>query len=316
MAKSKPRIGIDLMGSDTPPDILFKVADLLHDEKLPADFVFFATHPTSFETVIAEEVISMEDDPIEAVRRKKGSSIHLGLRHLQEKKIDAFISAGNTGALFLAAKTILNPLPEIERPALLTLLPTNKKEVAVLDVGANLSLKPHHFLQLALMGIAYQKSRGVLNPTVGLLNIGSEESKGTPHLRQAYQELEKLNEKGSIFVGNIEGKEVYKGAVDVLVTDGFTGNIFLKTAEGLAALVLSELEELALQHEPSETKEILSKLYHRLHYSEFPGALLCGVEGIVIKCHGDVTPGALVHAAKVAMRLVKHDFLAFCKNLT
>jgi len=133
----------------------------------------------SLEIVPCSQVIQMEDDPLVAVRRKKESSLCQGLKYLKEARIDAFVSAGNTGALLLAAKTTLKTLPGIARPAMLALLPTKKKEVAVLDVGANLTIKPHHIVQFAAMGIAYQKSRGIAKPTVGLLNIGAEAKKGT-----------------------------------------------------------------------------------------------------------------------------------------
>ncbi len=185
----------------------------------------------------------MDDDPLIAVRRKKDSSLCQGLQYLKEKKIDAFVSAGNTGALLFAAKTTLKTLKGIDRPALLALLPTKKKEVAVLDVGANLSLKPDHIVQFAQMGIAYQKSRGIENPIVGLLNIGIEAKKGTPQLQEAYLKLDAMNRDQPFFAGNIEGKDVFHGNIDVLVTDGFTGNVFLKTAEGIAAFILEQLEQ-------------------------------------------------------------------------
>lgn len=293
-----PRIGVDLMGSDTPPEELASALSSLSGENL----LLFASPeiarllPTHLSCVPCLEVITMKDDPSTAVRRKKESSLCQGIRYLREKTIDAFISAGNTGSLLLAAKTKLKKLPCITRPALLTLLPTHKKEVAVLDVGANLTLKPHHLLQFAAIGIAYQKSRGIEQPTVGLLNIGTEATKGTPQVREAYAQLATL----STFLGNVEGKEVFQGAVDVLVTDGFTGNIFLKTAEGLATFILQQLQRS--QHDISSLKE-------RLYATDHPGAILCGVDGIVIKCHGDVTPTKLLSSIRGATRLVEHRFL-------
>lgn len=319
-AKSKdplPRIGVDLMGSDTPPEELFQAVLQLSEEqeKNPADLIIFATNEVFneisciLETVVVKETITMEDDPIYAVRRKKDSSMAIGMKLLRDKAIDAFVSAGNTGALLLIAKMTLPMLRDIDRPALLTLLPTQGKEIAVLDVGANLTLKTKHILQFAAMGIAYQKSRGVKNPTVGLLNVGTEAKKGTPQLREAYQKLETLNRDQMIFAGNIEGKDAFQGDVDVLVTDGFTGNVFLKTAEGIAAFILEELEQNIIEGQSSHLKGTLAKLRHRLHYAEYPGAILCGVDGIVVKCHGDSTPEALMNGIKGAIRLVEHDFL-------
>lgn len=312
MAKSNhsfPRIGIDLLGSDTAPEFLLEAVLQLHQEGCSAELVVFGTaelfENKSFplETVVVKETIQMEDSPALAIRRKKDSSLYKGLKLLQDHRIDAFVSAGNTGALLVGAKTLLSPLNPVERPALLTLLPTAKKEMALLDSGASVECSPLHLFHFALMGRAYQKSRGIKNPTVGLLNIGTEKKKGSPLLRAAYEKLETLNREEFVFVGNIEGKEAFKGNVDVLVTDGFTGNIFLKTAEGLAAFVLDELSQ------SSYSTEILSKLRHRLHYVEFPGALLCGVEGIVIKCHGDSSPADFKSSIKGAVRLVKHQLL-------
>ncbi len=312
------KIGIDLMGSDTPPEELAKAVIQLIAEDFPAEFVLFVSPevatkisgelPKNLTTVLCSETIEMDEDPILAVRRKKESSLSKGIHHLHEKKIDAFITAGNTGALLLASKTILSTLPHIDRPALLTLLPTHKKEVAVLDVGANLSLKSHHILQFAAMGIAYQKSRGIEHPTVGLLNVGTEAIKGTPQVREAYAKLETLNRDRATFLGNIEGKDVFRGDIDVLVTDGFTGNVFLKTAEGLASFILKQLEMRAFDGSPSLRHEIAS-LKDRLYVAEHPGAILCGVEGVVVKCHGDITPAKFMSSIKGAFRLVEHDFL-------
>jgi len=312
-APVKPRVGVDLMGSDTPPETLFQA---LVQEELGAQLTVFATPEVldvvrpSFNAIPCTEVIGMEEDPLMAIRRKKKSSLSLGMQLLKEKRIDAFVSAGNTGALLLAAKTTLPSLPGIERPALLTLLPTHGRDMAVLDVGANLTLKPEHILHLAAMGIAYQKSRGVENPTVGLLNVGTEALKGTPHLRETYQRLETMNRNEQVFVGNIEGREAFLGEVDVVVCDGFTGNIFLKTAEGIANFILTEIEQESSAH----LKDVLSKLRRRLHYAEYPGAILCGVDGIVVKCHGDSSPLALMNGIKGAIRLAEHDFLGNIKT--
>lgn len=312
---SKPTIGVDLMGSDTPPEDLFQAVAALLLENTGVDLVLFASKEVagelnrSYPIVECSEVIEMEDDPISAVRRKKDSTLCQGIRYLNEKKIDAFVSAGNTGALLLASKTTLSTLPGINRPALLTLLPTKKREVAVLDIGANLTLKSTHILEFAAMGIAYQKSRGVENPTVGLLNIGTEAKKGTPQLREAYMKLDSLNRETMVFVGNVEGKDVFHGGIDVLVCDGFTGNIFLKTAEGIAAFILEQLEFTSSQTSFSHLQHELASLKSRLHYAEFPGAILCGVDGVVVKCHGDSSPEAFLNGIKGAVRLVEHRFL-------
>lgn len=309
-------IGIDLMGSDTAPEAIYRAVLQLLQDGFPAKVVFFASQEVSgeldpsLEIVPCSQVIQMEDDPLIAVRRKKDSSLCQGLKYLKEEKIDAFVSAGNTGALLLAAKTTLKTLRGIDRPAMLALLPTKKKEVAVLDVGANLTLKPHHIVQFAAIGIAYQKSRGIVSPTVGLLNIGTEAKKGTPQLQEAYLKLDALNRgEEKVFAGNIEGRDVFDGNIDVLVTDGFTGNVFLKTAEGLAAFILEQLEQTSSSFSPE-----LAALRSRLHYAEYPGAILCGVNGVVVKCHGDSSPETFLHGIKGALRLVEHGFLEKIKS--
>jgi len=314
------RIGIDLMGSDTAPEAIYQAVLQLLQDGFPAEIVFFVSQDVSgeldasLEIVPCSQVIQMEDDPLVAVRRKKESSLCQGLKYLKEARIDAFVSAGNTGALLLAAKTTLKTLPGIARPAMLALLPTKKKEVAVLDVGANLTIKPHHIVQFAAMGIAYQKSRGIAKPTVGLLNIGAEAKKGTPQLQEAYLKLDAMNREEKIFAGNIEGKDVFNGTIDVLVTDGFTGNVFLKTAEGLAAFILEQLEQHFIEGSFSHLTHELATLRSRMHYAEYPGAILCGVNGIVVKCHGDSSPQTFLHGIKGALRLVEHGFLEKIKS--
>ena len=276
----KPRIGIDLMGESVSlPDELKEIC-----------------HP---EFIIAEEVITMNDDPISAIRKKKNSSLHVGLRLLKEGHLDALVSFGNTGALLVGAIASIPLIQGVSRPALITLLPTSKNPVAVLDVGANVTCKSEHLQQWAKIGIAFQKSCGIPSPTVGLLNIGTEETKGRDELKQAYA---LLNEDPLIsFAGNIEGREVFKGAVDVLVTDGFTGNIFLKTAEGLSAFILEKLQKKASD-------------YPELDYAEYPGALLCGIDGIIIKCHGEFNHKALLSAVKKGAELVSEGFLNNVKS--
>ncbi|MGE5195827.1 MAG: phosphate acyltransferase PlsX [Anaerolineae bacterium] len=324
---SHPRVGIDLMGGDTSPELLleavvgfaqeFEEKTLLTLIGAPAVLSQIAL-PPSISSRPAPDVILMDDDPLLAVRRKKESSLCIGMSMLAKKEIDAFISLGNTGALITSATLCLPMLPNIKRPALLTLIPTKSREVAVIDVGANTSYKADHLVQFAAMGIAYQKSRGITHPKVGLLNIGSEAQKGTPELREVYQKLQLLSRDFSsdhpIFIGNVEGREVFRSEIDVLVTDGFTGNIFLKTAEGIGSLILDLLEEYAKEDYSPHLKAALSILQHRLHYAQYPGAILCGVEGIVVKCHGNSPPEALINSIKGATRLVEHRFLEKIKK--
>lgn len=325
--KNQCHIGIDLMGSDSSPDgLLSCVLDFARSISSDVHLTLFATAevfskkrkiPPQVTFHLVEEVISMDEPPLTAIRRKKNSSICAGIRLLKEGTLHAFISAGNTGALMGCAKLQLPALPHVDRPSLLTLLPTQTGDLAVLDVGANTSTKAKYLVQNAAMGAAYQRSRGIKEPRVALLNIGSEAMKGTPELQEAYHQLEMLGKKksaGFIFHGNVEGRDVFHGGIDVLVTDGFTGNVFLKTAEGIAAAILDQFEKAALEGCTSELKKMISGMRTRLHYAEYPGALLCGIDAIVIKCHGNISSDSLTRSVTTAERLIKHAFLEQIKK--
>jgi glycerol-3-phosphate acyltransferase PlsX len=316
-------IGVDSLGSEAPPNKLLEAILSFSEELDPnVHLTLFGTSEL-FEKMRSPRpnilfhrvgnVITMDEAPLTAIRRKRDSSLCTGIRMLKEGHLQAFISSGNTGALIASAKIELPELPHVDRPALMTLLPTKKNEVAVLDVGANTSYKARHLIQFASMGAAYQKSRGVKIPKVGLLNIGSEAKKGTPEHQLAYNQLYELCQKKNSsfsFAGNIEGRDVFHGDIDVLVTDGFTGNVFLKTAEGIAAVILEELQSPATTEGCTpHLKGILAEMRQRLHYAEYPGALLCGVEGIVIKCHGNSNPQSMIRSITTATRLVRHSFL-------
>lgn len=305
-----PHIGIDLMGSDT--DSCFIIDSLLpvfESLQKTAHFVIFGKKeclqsipPCSYISYeIASESIEMHDHPLWAARKKKNSSLSLGIQALQKKSIHAFISMGNTGALLTTARAQLKTLPSITHPALLALLPTKKGTVAVLDVGANVDYKSSHLIEFAAMGIAYQKTKDITSPTVGLLNIGKEAIKGTAELKLAHQHLSKLSDLHDypFFLGNIEGRDVFEGKVDVLVTGGFTGNVFLKTSEGMAQFLLGQLP----------VNSSLEPFEQRLDYKKYPGAILCGVNGIVIKCHGEAKIPALTQSILSAIDLVKKDFI-------
>ncbi len=251
----------------------------------------------------ASEVIEMDDPPLLALRRKKDASLCVGIRMLKEGQIHGFVSSGNTGALVSYAKIALSTLSHILRPALLALMPTKKKPMAVLDVGANLQAKAEHLVQFAWIGAAYQQALGIETPAIGLLNIGSEAMKGTSEHRLAYAKLQ--HQQG--FRGNIEGKSAFEGDLDVLVTDGFTGNVFLKTAEGVASFILDQISTETIQSQ-------FGDLQKRLHYAEYPGALLAGVRGIVIKCHGYSTAQGITNGVRHAADLIVGDFLGRLQN--
>jgi phosphate acyltransferase len=321
-SKSKiPTLGIDLLGGDicSSDHMLETLYGLYKEIEEPFHLVVF-TNPDilphleafklsqglsekQFNLLETEEVIHMDDEPLHAVRRKKDASMCLGIRLLKEKKIEALISTGNTGALIASAKMHLPMLSGISRAALITLLPTKKEPIAVIDVGANIHCSPDHLVQFAQMGVAYQKSRGIKHPAVGLLNIGTEEKKGRGELRETHQLLLKT----PYFMGNIEGKDVFSGNIHVLVTDGFTGNVFLKTAEGISSFILDTMHQN--QNILPFSKPLLKRLEKELYSAEYPGAILCGMDGIIMKCHGDASPAALKHSVQGAINLIQGSFL-------
>ncbi len=316
-------IGVDLLGSDIPPsDLLESILSYSGQLKSDVRLILFGTSslfagipPSPHGNIlfhVVEEIITMQDAPLTAIRSKRNSSLCIGISLLKKGELHAFISAGNTGALIACAKIVLPELPNVQRPALMTLLPTQKNEIAVLDVGANTTYKSEHLVQFATIGAVYQKSRGTPLPKVGLLNIGSEAKKGTVELQEAYDKLLQLSQAKNpsfAFAGNIEGRDVFHGDIDVLVTDGFTGNVFLKTAEGIAGVILEELNNPLIQECSPATKEIFAEMRQRLHYAEYPGAILCGIDGIVIKCHGNSNAQSLISSITVATRLIHHHFL-------
>jgi len=276
----------------------------LHKALLPKKFC--STHEV-------REVIHMQDPPLFAIRRKKNSSLSIAMRFLKEGKIDALVSTGNTGALVTGAQIYLPLFKGIRRSALMAVLPTKKSLLVVLDVGANITCTTQRVVQIAQMGLAYQKSRGMSHPRLGLLNIGTEKTKGHEEIRKTYQRLHalSLSDKNFIFVGNIEGKEIFSGNIDVLVTDGFTGNVFLKTAEGISSFILDMLHENRVIL--SLSQPLFDRLERGLHLAKYPGAILCGVEGIIMKCRGDANPEAITNGVQNAFHLIDDQFISKMK---
>lgn len=315
------RIGIDLMGGDSSPETLF-TAVVQAAEKLQnsCSLVVIASpniieklaqpsfhYPGRIEWSPASDVIEMEDHPLHAARKKKNSSMLVGLRLLKKKQINAFISPGNTGALIAAASLNLPKYPGFKRPALLTVLPTTQNHVAILDVGGNVSCKSNHLVQFAYLGAAYQATiQGIKKPRIGLLNVGTESKKGRSEVQQAYEILNQQKNPHFEFIGNIEGRNVFQGKVDVLVTDGFTGNVLLKTAEGLVEFFSDYFKQTIEDQNSKDLKMAFEKMEQHFQYSEYPGAILCGVDAIVIKCHGDTSSQALCKAILGTFSLAKN----------
>ncbi len=284
------RVGIDLMGSDVPSQELLFALEPLAD--LPNVTLVFFAHPSLYSErfasarwVTTEAVISQLDPPLQALRRKKNASLVLALHELHNQTIDVLVSAGNTGALLSGAKTIVKTFLPSLRPALSALIPTRHHPLCLLDLGANLTAKPEHLVQFAKLGAAFQRTLGVSHPKVALLNIGKEPYKGTITHQKAYQLLSQNSSPFYSFEGNLEGCDAFEGHVDVLVTDGFTGNIFLKTAEGLSHMIL---DRLARHPTPSSHhfRPWLDAFQQDMKGSHSQGgAILIGAKELVVKCH-------------------------------
>lgn len=256
------------------------------------------------EVVHASEVITMEDKAAQAVRAKRDSSMRVGLRLVRDGRAAGFVTAGNTGAAMATAKMVLGAIPGVDRPALAAVFPTAIQTAAtLLDVGANVDCSPENLEQFAVMGEIYFRSMfGTARPRVGLLSIGEEESKGNELTRQAFQRLKKLPLN---FIGNVEGRDIYNGQVDVLVADGFVGNVALKTSEGVANLVRATLKETLKATITRQVGALLSRsAFHdfkkRLDHTEYGGAPLLGIKGVCFITHGSSNANAIKNALRVA----------------
>src|SRR6476660_8764604 len=256
------------------------------------------------EVVHASEVITMEDKAAQAVRTKKQSSMPVGIRLVREGKAAGFVTAVNTGAAMAAAKMILVALPGVDRPALAAVFPTAVGTGAMLlDVGANVDCDAHNLEQFAVMGEIYFRSIfGTRRPRVGLLSIGEEETKGNLLTRESFQLLKQLPLN---FVGNVEGRDLYGGQVDVIVADGFVGNVALKTSEGVANLVRATLKETLKTTITRQVGYLLSRsafadFKKRLDHTEYGGAPLLGVKGVCFITHGSSNANAIKNAIRVA----------------
>jgi glycerol-3-phosphate acyltransferase PlsX len=256
----------------------------------------------------APQVIEMSEQPAQALKKKKDSSISVGLRSQKEGETDAFISAGNTGAVMAQSLLTLGRLKGISRPAIVTIFPTMKEPCIVLDVGANVDSKPIHLLHFAIMGHVYaHKFLGRRNPRVGLLSIGEEPTKGDELTVKTHRLLKasRLN-----FIGNVEGRDIIQGVADVVVCDGFVGNVLLKLSESVIYLVMSMIRSATSVSPVRRIGALLMKptfdiLKKNLNYEEYGGAPLLGIDGVSIICHGGSSPKAIRNAINTARLSVK-----------
>jgi phosphate acyltransferase len=327
-------IVLDAMGSDKSPEPEIRGAilacrlldvrvhlvgpeDLLRPKLREALKVYARPHFGEQKTrlpifiVQASEWISMEDKAAQAVRSKRDSSMRVGLKMVREGRAAGFVTAGNTGAAMATAKMVLGSLAGVDRPALAAMLPTSTGQPCVLlDVGANVDCDPENLVQFAVMGHMYaQNVLHMAQPRVGLLSIGEEDSKGNSLTRDT---LPLLHDLPLNFIGNVEGRDLYNGQVDVVVCDGFVGNVALKTSEGLAKLVNSSLRESLKSTVTSQVGAMLSQkafkaFKKRLDYSEYGGAPLLGVRGVCIVGHGSSNERAVMNGIRVAAEFAAAD---------
>ena len=316
------KIALDAMGGDTAPEPTVAGA-IRAARELPAEVVLvgqrdaieqqlrrYPKRPANLSIVHAPEVIGMEEPPVASIRKKRESSINVGVGLLKDKQVDAFVSAGNTGAVVSATTLLVGLLPGIERPGIAILLPGVKGDTLLIDVGANIDPRPLHLVQYALMGEAYVRCViGKARPTVGLLNVGEEEGKGTEFSKETYGMLEG---SGLNFVGNVEGRDIFSGEFDVIVCDGFAGNVALKTAESLAQAI-NKLLKRSLMMSPITrlgawlARDAFVQLRKEIDYAEHGGAPLLGVDGVSIIAHGASSAKAIKNAIRVGYESVRHE---------
>ncbi len=262
------------------------------------------------EIIHASEVIQMNEQPTIALRRKKDSSIRVCARLVKEERASGFVSAGHTGAVLAASKIFIGVIPGIDRPALASAVPNRRGMSIWIDVGANIDCKPLHFRQFAVMGYLYARDiMGIPNPKVGLLSIGEEDIKGNEKTKEVFKVLKETKVN---FVGNIEPYAIFNGEVDVIVCDGFIGNISLKVAEGVLETMGHFLrEEIAKRYSRQFGYFFLRPTFHefrkRVDYAEYGGAPLLGTKGCVIICHGKSSAKAIKNALRVAKDFIEND---------
>ena len=321
------KIAIDAMGGDNAPKEIvlgaMKAVETFSDLEIilvgdESKINETLTNQNRISVIHTTEVILGTDEPVRAVRRKKNASMVLAAQQVADGLADACLSAGNTGALMASGLFVVGRIEGIDRPALAPTLPTIGGDgFVLLDVGANADAKPEHILQYAIMGSIYcQKVRGITSPRVGLLNIGTEEKKGNELTKHAFELLKTANLN---FVGNVEARDLLDGVADVVVTDGFTGNMVLKTIEGTALSMFKMLKTALMSSFTSKMaaavlKPNLKQLKNKLDYSEYGGAALFGLKAPVIKAHGSSNAQAIFSAIKQTREMAANNVVSLIKQ--
>ena len=320
------RIIIDAMGGDNAPEEIVKGAIMARKElgiepvlvglREPIQAILDREGAEDIEIRDASEVISMEDDPSTAVRRKKDSSMTVALNMLRDGEGDAVVSAGSTGALLTGATLIVKRIRGVRRAALAPVVPNGGKGVILVDSGANVECSPEYLLQFAFMGSFYaQKIMGIERPKVGLANVGTEDSKGGELQHQTFALLKQAHEQGRInFIGNVEGTGIFTSGVDVLVADGFTGNLMLKTAEAVIKFMMDNIKGVFRQSMKNKLaamvlKKDMTVMKKKLDVKEVGGTAMMGISAPVIKAHGSSDARSFFSAIRQAKTLVESGLI-------
>ena len=322
---NRPVVAVDAMGGDNSPRyevdgavkaarrwqipvVLVGQSEIVAEELSKHD-----TQGLDIRIEHASEVVGMQDSASDAVRKKKDSSIRVSFNLVKEGRVNAVVSTGNSGATMAAGMFVLKRIPGIDRPAIATLVPNLEDQTLVLDVGGNVDCKPPHLVQFALMGSVYvAQMLGKATPRIGLLSNGSEESKGNELTREANQILKRTSLN---YVGYTEGRDIYNANVDVVVCDGFVGNVVLKVSEGLAEAIGAILREEFSSRFLSKLGYLLARpalkaFKKKVDYAEYGGAPLLGVQGTVMICHGSSNPQAIMNAIKMAHDSETHQVIS------
>jgi glycerol-3-phosphate acyltransferase PlsX len=313
------KIAVDAMGGDHGPAVVVEGA-VAAARELGASVVLVGDKaaierelarlgaPSGLEIRHASQVVGMGESPSQALRRKRDSSLRIAAELVRDGEASAFVSAGNTGAAMAVAMFVVGVLRGVDRPAIAAVLPNLKGHSVLLDVGANVDPKPWHLFQFAVMGNVYARDiLGMERPRVGLLSVGEEEGKGNELTKEAY---EQLKDSSLNFLGNVEGRDIYNGNCDVVVTDGFTGNVALKISESLAEMVMAMIREELTRDARSKVAAALARpafqrFKKRVDYAEMGGAPLLGIDGGAIICHGASPVKAIKNAVRVATEWAK-----------
>jgi len=321
----KTIIAVDAMGGDNAPAEIIKGCIEALDEYninillvgqenvIKSELKKYSYNNNKIEIVNADEIINTDEVPTVAIKKKKNSSIVVGLNLIKDRKANAFVSAGNTGALLTGATVIIGRIKGVERPALGTILPTEKGGALLIDAGANVDAKPSYLVQFAKMGSVYiENVMNIKNPKVGLINIGAEKEKGNSLTKEAYELLEQ--DKNVNFTGNIEAREMSAGDVDVMVCDAFVGNVILKFAEGFGRTLLGMIKEELTADLLSKVGAMIAvkafkRLKKRFDYSQIGGAPFLGLKSLVVKAHGNSDSKSIKGAISQCKKFIDADIV-------